>query len=169
VAEALADIFAYDYDREDTTWGEDAYGTGPPSRNWADPGAVNTPSGGRYPALMRDYDCTSFDVHVNSTILSHAYYRFVQKMGHPVAGHVLHNVVWRLPPRPQFVDVKDAFLALAAEIYAGSPQVATAARQAFVDEVAIGRTIRAAQPTGSDDGRARRSLGLNGRPNPKRA
>jgi hypothetical protein len=147
VAEALADMFAYDYDREDATWAEDIHGSGPLSRNWAEPGAVITPSGDPYPALMDEYDCGAFDSHFNSTILSHAYYLFVQKVGHPVAGYVLHNVPFALPPRPTFVDVKNAFLALAQAIYGNTPQVPAAARRSFVDEVGIadpgcGRRVR---------------------------
>jgi hypothetical protein len=139
VGEALADMFAYDYDREDATWGEDVHGSGPLSRNWADPGAVTTPSGDRYPARMAEYDCTSFDEHFNSTILSHAYYLFVQRVGHPVAGYILHYVSSALPPRPTFGDVKNAFLTLAGAIYRNNPEVPAAAQRAFVDEVGIGR------------------------------
>jgi len=52
VQEALADMFSYDYDRGDATFGEEtALGV---ARNWADPGAEQE-LGIPYPAHMRDF------------------------------------------------------------------------------------------------------------------
>jgi hypothetical protein len=60
-------------------------------------------------AHMDDYDTTPFPdnppPHFNSTILSHAYYLFVQRVGQYRAGRVLHNVPSLLSPRPTLQEV----------------------------------------------------------------
>jgi hypothetical protein len=118
VGEALADLLAYDFDRADATAFELSR-TGV-ARDWANPAAErlgNKP----YPAHMDDYDSTPFPdnppPHFNSTILSHAYYLFVQRVGHHRAGRVLHNVPSLLSPRPTFQEVSGAFHSRAFTIY----------------------------------------------------
>ena len=146
VEEGLADMFAFDYDR-DPTLGEDT--DDGVLRNWENPGLINGPRGGPYPALMRDYKCPPGEEHHNSTILSHAYYRFVQKIGFNRAGNVLQYVSWFMGPRPRFVDVKNGFITRSRELYPGQPSlVAAAAREAFVDEVGIGRDVPTTGPCG---------------------
>ena len=121
VQEALADMFAYDFDREDATFGEET--TTGATRDWAVPGRKSF--GVRpYPAHMRDYDTTPpLDArgnpipHFNSTILSHAYYEFVKRLGHAQAGRVLHNVPATLSPFPTFREVARGFVGRAGEIY----------------------------------------------------
>jgi Zn-dependent metalloprotease len=106
VEEALADMFAFDYDRSDPTIGEESpAGAG---HDWANPGSI-TRGGQPYPAHMDDYDRTppaaddgEPSEHFNSTILSHAYYLFVQAVGSDKAGRVLHSVPQRSSPRPTF-------------------------------------------------------------------
>jgi Thermolysin metallopeptidase, alpha-helical domain len=128
VEEALADMFAFDYDRENATIGEDS--TGGAMRNWANPNAIKR-DGQPYPDHMSDYDSTPPDdsPHYNSTILSHAYYRFVQLVGHSKAGRVLHNVPQRLAPKPTFRQLQRAFSQSAYSIYGGT--VSAHARTAF--------------------------------------
>jgi Thermolysin metallopeptidase, alpha-helical domain len=125
VEEALADMFAYDYDRDDATLGEATrFGNGL-RVNWAQPGAVrHLMTGPPYPAHMDDYDPTPphdsngrDDYHFNSTILSHAYYRFVQRVGPDVAGNVLQYIPYQLDPRPTFVQVRNAFVRMASQLY----------------------------------------------------
>jgi hypothetical protein len=118
VEEALADMFAYDYDWGDPTIGEDASGV---ARNWANPGAIMR-DGQPYPAHMDQYDDTPPDnaPHFNSTILSHAYYLFVQRVGRTKAGRVLHNVPQGLSPRPTFQQVRRSFSQSAHVIYGGT-------------------------------------------------
>ena len=135
VQEGLANMFAYDYDREDYSIGEDT-GT---RISLSMPGSVQGPVDGVYPALMRSYKCDATDVHHNATILSHAYWRFVQKVGHDKAGHVLQYIPWALPARPTFVALKNSFIQRAQELYGGG--VAADATEAFVDEVGIGRDV----------------------------
>jgi Zn-dependent metalloprotease len=132
VEEALADMFAYDYDRGDATIGEETAGV---NRDWEVPGRQDR-DGQPYPAHMRDYDPTppladdnNPSEHFNSTILSHAYYLFVQQVSHPKAGRVLHNVPATLGPAPTFQQVADAFWFKAQEIYGGA--AAGAAASAF--------------------------------------
>lgn len=141
VQEGLADMFAYDYDRQDATLAEDVV----TRVDWANP----------FPSQMRDYRCDASDIHTNATILSHAYYSFVQKVGHPLAGYLLHYVPPALPPRPTFVAVKDAFLSLARAIRSTYPQLLPAATEAFVAEAGIGVEI----PAGSGCVRPRRGGG----------
>jgi hypothetical protein len=132
VEEAIADMFAYDYDRENATVGEDR-----PNgawRNWANPNAIMR-DGQPYPDHMTDYDSTPPDdsPHFNSTILSHAYYRFVQSVGHAKAGRVLHNVPQRLSPHPTFNQLRLAFSQSAHMIYGG-----TVSNQAVAAFTAVG-------------------------------
>jgi hypothetical protein len=130
VQEALADMFAYDYDREDATLGEEGGGV---ARDWQNPGSVTVGppvQRRRYPAHMDHYDPTPpTDEHFNSTILSHACYLFVQQVGHDKAGRVLHNVPQRLSPRPTFNEVRRAFHDSASVLYGAS--VALPAIDAF--------------------------------------
>jgi Zn-dependent metalloprotease len=76
VEEALADMFAYDYDRGAATLGEEtAFGV---KLEWANPASRGNP------ARMSGYVRTpNRAVHVNSTILSHAYHLFVLSVGSP--------------------------------------------------------------------------------------
>jgi Zn-dependent metalloprotease len=128
--EGLADMFAYDYDQGDATIGEEA--TNVLIRDWANPGAQRL--GSRpYPAHMDDYDDTPFPneppPQFNSTILSHAYYRFVQRVRHDRAGRVLHTVPQRLSPRPTFEEVARAFCLSGFALY--GRDVSNAALAAF--------------------------------------
>jgi hypothetical protein len=72
-------------------------------------------------AHMEDYDTTPSRTtrprHFNSTILSHAYYLFVQRVGHHRAGRVLHNVPSLLSSRPTFQEVWEAFHSRAFTIH----------------------------------------------------
>jgi hypothetical protein len=114
VQEALADMFAYEYDRFDPTLGEEtAAGV---IRNWADPGAKQE-FGNAFPAHMDDYDTSPSSPHFNSTILSHGYYRLVQRVGHQKAGRLLHNVPQILSPQPTFQQVAQGFTTYGAFIY----------------------------------------------------
>jgi hypothetical protein len=69
---------------------------------------------------MDDYDTTPFPdnppPYFNSTSLSHAYYLFVQRVGHHRAGRV-HNVPSLLSPRPTLQEVSEAFHSRAFTIH----------------------------------------------------
>ncbi len=124
VQEALADMFAYEYDRFDATIAEESdLGV---SRNIANPSDRNNRHNLSFPNHMSEYDPfrSSFP-HYNSTILSHAYYRLVQAVGHPRAGRLLHNVPSFLSPRPTFKEVANAFYHRAFTIYGGEVTSAT--------------------------------------------
>jgi hypothetical protein len=62
---------------------------------------------------MSQYQCVT-DSHFNSTILSHAYFSFVQKVGAPAAGFLLYRVPALLGPTPTFLSVARAFETAAA-------------------------------------------------------
>jgi hypothetical protein len=142
VQEALADMFAYDADSHDATFGEDTIqGT---IRNWANPGALIEPTTRLpYPAAMSQYKCGA-EEHFNGTILSHAFFRFRQlvstntSVSHSVSGRVLQQVPAFLAPQARFFDVKQGFIQLAGQLYpAGQqalvPNARLAAEQAFAD------------------------------------
>ena len=158
VEEALADMFAYEYDRFDSTLGEE-HQLGA-RINWEDPSEISLVPGRPYPDHIRDYDPSPPNEsdgkpseHFNSTILSHAYYLFVQAVGHHKAGRVLHNVPATLSPKPTFREVARGFVGRAGEIYPqDGPDSGTrsdmreAAEHAF-DQVGIGiRDHRGEQP-----------------------
>jgi Thermolysin metallopeptidase, alpha-helical domain len=156
--EALADMFAYDFDREDATIAEEVVGDG---RDWEVPGRLSRGDPPQpYPAHMRDYDTTppldargNPSAHFNSTILSHAYFEFVQRIGHAKAGRVLHNVPATLSPRPTFKEVARGFVGRAGDIYpqdgldAGTRSDAREAAEQAFDLVGISiRDHRGEQP-----------------------
>jgi Thermolysin metallopeptidase, alpha-helical domain len=121
VEEGLADMFAYEYDRGDALIGEDTQGG--TRIDMADPGSIDL-GGQPYPDHLDDYDRTppldaddQPDYHYNGTILSHAYYLLVQRIGHAKAGRVLHNVPSLLSPKPFFREVAWAFYLRALQIY----------------------------------------------------
>jgi hypothetical protein len=144
VEEALADMFAYDYDRDDAQIGEnrvgqDAHGF----RDWQNPGSLTgnhdkdaSTSRIPYPSTMAQYRCDAKDTHFNSTILSHGYWLFVDRVGHDVAGDVLHHVPARLSARPRYIEVMRAFKHVAGERYGAT--ASQAAVDAFKNGVGIG-------------------------------
>ena len=104
VEEALAEMFAYDYERDRILPG--ATGTRVSAR-LADPSSSSVGSGS-LPERYADYSCTTGNEHHNGYVLAHAYWRFVQRVGHNMAGHVLQGVPWQLPARREFGDVRTA-------------------------------------------------------------
>jgi Zn-dependent metalloprotease len=147
VQEALANMFAYDYDREDATGGEETIGG--TRVDWAVPGRISL-GGQPYPAHMRDYDKTPPEdrfgnpyPHFNASILSHAYYELVRRLGHHQSGRVLHNIPATLSPFPTFREVARGFVVRAGEIYpqdgpdAGTRSDAREAAEAAFDEVGL--------------------------------
>jgi Zn-dependent metalloprotease len=150
VEEALADMFAYDYDRNDATLGEDRAGaSGVGIRDWQTPSNLRgnhdknrvTPRI-PYPATMAQYRCDATDEHFNSTILSHGYFLFVQNVGHDVAGAVLHRVPAKLSARPRYIEVMRAFKDVALEHFGAT------ASQAAVDAFKNGAGIGLQDPAG---------------------
>jgi Zn-dependent metalloprotease len=92
---------------------------------------------------MRDYDDTPFpnepDPHCNSTILSHAYYLLVQRVGPTVAGRLLNNVSVTFSPRPTFQEVARAFVARAAHLFpADGPDPGTDSDTAQLAQASFG-------------------------------
>ena len=131
VEEALADMYAYDFDRNNATLGETQPGggfTGSPRINWANPRTImNTTEKEPYPAHARQFKCNRTDPHFNGTIDSHAYFRFVQKVGHDHAGAVLHLVSQTMGPLPGTLFVRDRFIQRAGELLGNSARNAAIA------------------------------------------
>ena len=88
---------------------------------------------------MADYQCAPLngDTHVNSQILSHAYFSLVQQIGALAAGHLLHMVPWVTGPDAGYTAVANAFVVLARLDYRDDPRVATATTQAFLIDAGL--------------------------------
>ena len=99
VEEALADMFAYDFERDRTLAG--ATGVRVSAR-------VANPTAFSLPDHYSGYSCTTTDEHDNGHILSHGYWKLVQRIGHEAAGRVLQGVPWQLPARREFGDLREA-------------------------------------------------------------
>ncbi|MDA0170112.1 hypothetical protein OJ998_13525 [Solirubrobacter taibaiensis] len=137
--EGIADMYTYDYIRESTAG---IGGEMPISQKLANPAAVAVPNGDRYRGHMAAY-CRKpgRDLHLNGTILSNAYFRIVQRLGHHVAGHLLPHMSWRLPAKRTFGSVRTAFSQTAAVFYGQGSSVQQAVEQSF-DEVGVfGSTV----------------------------
>ena len=132
--EGIADMYAYDFIRERTTG---IGGELPISHKLSNPVTVSAANGDRYRAHMAAY-CRNpgREVHVNGTILSHAYHRIVTRLGHHVAGHMLPHMSWRLPAKRTFGSVRTAFSQTAAVFYGQGSSVQQAVERSF-DEVGV--------------------------------
>jgi hypothetical protein len=135
VGEGLADMFAYDFDPEDAQLGEDGpngKATEVSVRRW------DIPQHGE-PLRMADYHCfpPGDDPHLNSEILSHAYFVFAGQVTPEVAGFLLHLVPAAMGPDAGFTTVANAFVRVAAATYPAQPQVAAAARKAFLTDAGL--------------------------------
>jgi hypothetical protein len=141
VEEALADMFAYDLDFDPTIGDdrtEDFAGDRRSDglRTLEDPHDFSS-DGIADPARMSEYRCApDTDEHINATILGHAYYRYVDQVGHDTAGNVLTYIPYALPASPSFSDVAFWFAQRSLELY--GPAVRDAAVNAFRDQVGIG-------------------------------
>ena len=130
--EALADMYAYDYDHDDPTIGEEV---GFPRINLKTPNALkDLTENALFPARNRDFKCTRTNVHFNGTIDSHAYFLFDQAVGRDKAGAVLHQVSSSLGPTFDGFDLRDRFMQRAGEMFGNSAR--TAAYNAWT---AVGR------------------------------
>ena len=132
VQEALGDMFALDYDRQDTTmFEESATGVGRHPGNPASESLCDNTGCHPYPAHMNNFDSTppNNDEHYNSTILSHGFVRFVERAGFTTAGEVLQYIPFCLSPRPTFQQVSSCFYQRSMQLYGST--VARSARLAF--------------------------------------
>ncbi|MCB0632794.1 MAG: M4 family metallopeptidase [Lewinella sp.] len=147
--ESFADIFGAMIDRDNWQIGEDVVKTNFfPSgalRDMSDPhNGPNNPNtnNGWQPAHMNEYqnlpeteDGDNGGVHVNSGIPNRAYYLFATEVGKDVAEQVYYNALANYLTRfSQFIDLRIAVLASAAEKYNNT--VVAAAAAAF-DQVGI--------------------------------
>ncbi len=132
VQEGLADMFAFDYDRFDPIFKEDMVPGG--VRRWDNPTALSE-NGRFYPAVAKQYFCGPRSPHLNSTIISHAFFKLsVQPaVGINRAGAILQHVPAFFGPRPVFPDVTKAFIQLSGDLYPqddGDPGTVPEAREA---------------------------------------
>ena len=117
--EAISDMFAYNMDPDDTTYGEDRDAGA--IRDYADPGRFGQPG------HVDDYDATPNDgttatdyggVHTNSGIPNHAYYLLDQRVGFEKAEQILWKTVTeKLDHDSDFNDFRAAMLESARELY----------------------------------------------------
>lgn len=153
VEEALADMFAYDFDFDPSMFEDftenfpgDALKTGN-RRDLSDPSQWSR-DGAPYPETMSQYRCApDTDEHINATILGHGYFLFADQVGHDIAGDVLTYIPYALPPAPSFNDVAYWFSKRSEELYGQT--VAAAANHAFRTQVGIGIQTPAGKGCGS--------------------
>ncbi len=130
INEALSDIFGeliQDFATGSTDWtsGTDASDAGV-KRSMKEPHAHTITGLGPYPASMREYYRVDFDnggVHINHTIISHAFYLLAEGLDDPAgkldAGRIFFRALrYHLTQNAQFVDVRLACVAAAEEIWA---------------------------------------------------
>jgi hypothetical protein len=151
VEEAIADMFAYDFDPSDPTLGEqDKAGNfpqGSPRINWQNPGAIINPIEHEpYPGHGSQFKCVRTDEHFNSTIMSHAYFLFVQKVGREKAAAVLYKVPSILGPFPGGLNLRDAFIQRAGDLFGNSTRNAALAAWTEVGW-APGKEVKSKHPT----------------------
>lgn len=152
--EGFSDIYASLFDAEDWLIGEDittpAYGA-PALRDMANPHQNQTLGHPAYqPAHMNEYinltaNQDNGGVHVNCSIINHAFYKLATAIGRRDAGQIIYRAEAQyLTRNSEFADMRSACEKSAADLFgAGSNQV-QAVSQAFAD-VGIGQ---AAQPPG---------------------
>ena len=108
VAEALADMFALDYEMT-----EKRTGVGDPTflQQVTDPDVYD------HPYLYSQYDCSTTDPHDNGWVMDRVYMKIVRAFGTRKAGMILQGVPWMLPPGRTFATVKRAFMNVAVWNY----------------------------------------------------
>jgi hypothetical protein len=151
VEEAIADMFAYDFDPSDPTLGEadksGGFPNGNPRINWANPRLITNPVEHEpYPANATQFKCKRTDPHFNGTIDSHAYFLFVQKVGREKAAAVLYRVSSVLGPFPGALDLRDRFIQRAGELFGTSTRNAAIAAWTEVGR-APGNEVKSQHPT----------------------
>ncbi|HHK60423.1 MAG TPA: M4 family peptidase, partial [Desulfobacterales bacterium] len=143
INEAFSDIFGeliQDFatgatDWTSGTWAKDA-GV---KRSMKDPHAHTIQGVGPYPASMREYYRVDFDnggVHINHTIISHAFYLLAEGLDQPIgkteAGKIFFRALrYHMTQNAQFVDVRLACIAAAEEIWAAD----TATRDRMIAKI----------------------------------
>jgi hypothetical protein len=147
VEEALAEMFAYDFEQDRRLAGVTGRRV---SDVLADPTRYSD-AGGTLPDHYDDYNCTTGEEHHNGYILAHGYWKLVQRVGHNVAGHVLQGVPWQLPARREFGDVRQAFARAAGSLLVpglngGPPRRVSAEVAAAFGEVGV---VASSRRTGS--------------------
>ena len=125
VEEAVADMFAYDFDHNDVTLGEAAanegFPVGSPRVNWANPRLLKSAAEGElFPAHQSQFKCSRKGPHYNGTIYSHAYFLFDKKVGRGKASAVLHRVSSALGPAPNALDLRDLMIQRGGELFGTS-------------------------------------------------
>jgi Zn-dependent metalloprotease len=121
VDEALAEMFAYDYERDRNLPGHTGTRV---SDLLANPSAY-TMGGISLPSHMNNYRCGSVDEHINGYILGHAYYLMVKNIrariadGHAQAGNLAQYIPMALPAFRTFGSVRKAFILRARGLYPG--------------------------------------------------
>ena len=116
VAEALADMFALDFELSVAS---------PTAAHPTFVEQVTDPDVHGHPYHYSQYDCSTGDEHDNGWILDRVYLKLTSAFGVSKAGRLLQGVPWMLPPGRTFATVKRAFMNVASWTYgAGSAEVA---------------------------------------------
>lgn len=144
-------MFAYDFDPSNPTFGEadkaGGFPNGSPRANWENPRLITSPTEKEpYPAHQRQFKCKRTDEHYNATISSHAYFRFVGKVGREKAAAVLYRVSSVLGPFPGGLDLRDRFIQRAGELFGTSTRNAAIAAWSEIG-LAPGKEVKSQHPT----------------------
>ncbi len=144
--EHMADVFGVCVDRDDWKMGEDivkpAYFPSGAMRDFANPhNGCSAGQGCWQPAHMNEFVNTSQDnggVHINSGILNHAFYKFASVHGKSKGEKIWYRALTRyLTRRSEFMDLRNAAIQAAKDLYGNNSTEAQAVQQAFAD-VGIG-------------------------------
>ena len=149
--EALADMYAYDFDHDDATLGEadpsGGFPTGSLASTGRTPGVISRPRRA-YPAHHSEFKCARTDTHFNGTIDSHAYFLFDQKIGQVEAAAVLHELSSALGPAPNALHFRDLMIQRAGELFGTSSSVRKAAIAAWSEVgLAPGKEVLSQHPS----------------------
>lgn len=155
--EAFSDIFGEATEARTNGSGPDwlvGAQLGAPLRNLANPSAIEIcPGCGPYPRNMSQFINTSQDnggVHINSTIIGHAFYLLAQGPTNAIGIRDAERIFYRaltthVVRNSQFIDARLACIRAATEIFgAGAPQ--TAATAAVFDQVGIAAAAPTPEP-----------------------
>ena len=123
IKEALADMFALDYERR-----QQRSGSSGPTRTRI----VENPTayGYDYFSHYSQYRCTA-GLYQNATILSHAFLKLSDLIGFEKSGRILQGVPWALPGHRTFGSVRTAFEVGASAIYGADSYELAMVRQTF--------------------------------------
>lgn len=137
INESMSDVFGILCEGQEANWwlmGEDCYTPGRAGdalRDAKNPGAVDQPQ----PAHMNEYVNTTRDnggVHINSGIPNKAFYHITSDVGFKNSGKIYYRALTNyLTPQSDFMDLRNAVLQSAGDIFGSGSSQYTSVQNAF--------------------------------------